>query len=95
MSALKKPQVNNFEDVMKFLVPQYKFLAQLLFKRNKEELISLSNRIKEGLNSNSTIIFDPKNEKLNINIKMLEKEKGKEWVLLLKKQLHSLLELLS
>jgi len=75
------------KQIMKFLVPQYKFLALLMFSKKNAELHSLKLRIKNGLNSNSVIAFDEKNKYLDIDIKSLEKEKGKSWVSALKKQL--------
>jgi hypothetical protein len=91
----KKQQDKNLDDVMKFLIPHIRYAAFLMLKKDKNTLNSLQLRIKEGTKSDSVISFNHKQKNLDIDIKALEKEKGKEWVSLLKKQLTHLSETFS
>ena len=68
------------EDVLKYLIPYYKFVINSVFKRSR---LNVKEIIEEGI-KNGEIVF---NEQLKINLNELEKEKSKEWVQILKEQL--------
>ena len=93
MNALKKQQDNNgFEEAMKFLVPQLKYIALLMFKKKKNEIAELRKRIREGLEKNSLIIFNENDSSLDVDIAKLSRRQSAEWTAALKKQLKSLEE---
>ncbi len=69
-----------FEDVLKFLIPYYRFFT---IKSFKKEDLELKDKINQGIEK-GLIKF---NNNFKIDLKKLEKEKGKEWVEILKKQL--------
>lgn len=69
-----------FEDVLKFLLPYYSFVVSSAVKGKK---IDLKKFIADGIKKGE-INF---NNNLKINFAELEKERGKKWVAVLKKQL--------
>ncbi len=68
------------EDVLKYLIPYYRFVINNVLKGNK---INVKEIIENGIKTGEVIF----NESLKINLKELEKQKGKKWVIALKKQL--------
>lgn len=82
------------KEVMKYLAPQMRFLTSLMVSHNFTELNLVKKRIEEGLKT-GYVKFYPEEKELDINLKDLEKEKGKEWVNLLEKQLKIIIELIT
>lgn len=81
------------EEVMKSLMPHFRLVSTLVAKRDLAELKSIKNRIIEG-KQKGVVIFYPKDETLDIDLKYIAKEKGSEWALLLEKQLDILNEMI-
>ena len=79
------------EDVMKFLIPHFKFLTTLIVSQNREKLESLKQRIIEG-KEKGYIKFHPDFPNLDLDLNKLKDEKGQEWLNILEKQLNIIVE---
>ena len=73
------------EDVMKYLVPHFRFISFLIAGHEFTELDLIKKRIMDG-KKKGMITFYPEDKSLNIDIEKLKKEKGKEWAVVLEKQ---------
>lgn len=82
-----------YDEVMEFLVPHYKYIMNLLLKRDDEEIEKVKENLKRTKNEKE-IIFSDKAEDLNINIEELKNEKKEKWIKTLRKQVQSLIEIL-
>jgi hypothetical protein len=74
------------EEVIKHIAPQFRYISDLILKRDFDELKLLNKRIKDGIKS-GVIIFDHENPERDIDLKKVEKEKGEEFASVLRKQL--------
>ena len=81
------------DDVMKYLVPQFRFISSLMVSHNYTELGLIKKRIQKGLQLGH-INFYPEDSSLDINLKSLEAEKSREWVEALKKQLQAFIDII-
>jgi hypothetical protein len=76
---------------MLFLKPHYKFISYLITRGKAAEFGFVKKIIKEGLESGK-ITFHHEDKALDIDLKAIEKERGKTWANALRKQLSQLCE---
>ena len=69
-----------FEDVLKYLIPYYNVIMSEVLRGKK---VNVKKIVEEGIEKGIVEFGGP----LKIDLQKLEKEKGKEWVDILKKQL--------
>ena len=79
------------EQVLNYMAPHMRFVMTLVLGRKKEELESLEKRINDGLESGFVKFSDE--HSIDIDLRKLEAEKGKEWTEVLRKQLKHLTEI--
>ncbi|HDQ59835.1 MAG TPA: hypothetical protein ENN30_01430 [Candidatus Woesearchaeota archaeon] len=68
-------------------------MSSLIVGHNLTELGLIKERINKGLKKDY-ITFYPEEKNLDLDIKKIEKEKGKEWTKTLKKQLKAFVEII-
>ena len=80
------------EDVLNYLAPHIKYTMSFIVEGRKDKMDLLKQRIIEG-SKKGYVIFS-EDGKLDIDFKKLEAEKNKEWIILLKKQMIYLVEMI-
>jgi len=85
--------MEKIDEVLKFLAPHIRFITSLMANHDFTELGLVRKRIENGIKEGFVRLY-PEDENLNIDLKEIEKGKGKDWTKLLIEQLKILIDII-